>query len=63
MTRGIDFPEAFDFDLMPRISSLTGERPAEVVAGVIAMLASEDGRHITGEDITCQTNHQYTKTN
>jgi NAD(P)-dependent dehydrogenase (short-subunit alcohol dehydrogenase family) len=51
MTDGIDFPETMDFDLMPRIMSLTGPKAPEVVAGVIAMLVSEDGIHITGEDI------------
>ncbi len=51
MTDGIDFPGTMDFDLMPRIMSLSGPRAPEVVAGVIAMLASEDGIHITGEDI------------
>lgn len=51
MTDDISFPETMDFDLMPRIMSLTGAREPEVVAGLIAMLASEDGAHITGEDI------------
>lgn len=51
MTDGIDFPKTMDFDLMPRIMSLTGPKAPEVVAGVIAMLVSEDGTHITGEDI------------
>ena len=51
MTRGIDFPGTMDFELMPRISSIGGPKGPEVVAGVIAMLASEDGAHITGEDI------------
>jgi NAD(P)-dependent dehydrogenase (short-subunit alcohol dehydrogenase family) len=51
MTHGIDFPDTMDFDLMPRIMSLTGARGPKVVAGVIAMLASEDGSHITGEHI------------
>lgn len=51
MTDGIDFPKTMDFDLMPRIMSLTGPKSPEVVAGVIAMLVSEDGAHITGEDI------------
>ncbi|MFT4614361.1 MAG: NAD(P)-dependent dehydrogenase (short-subunit alcohol dehydrogenase family) [Bacteroidia bacterium] len=51
MTDGIGFPETMDFDLMPRIMSLTGAKGPEVVAGVIAMLASQDGIHITGEDI------------
>jgi NAD(P)-dependent dehydrogenase (short-subunit alcohol dehydrogenase family) len=36
---------------MPRISSLSGAKGPEVVAGVIAMLISADGAHITGEDI------------
>lgn len=51
MTDGLGFPETMDFDLMPRIMSLSGAKGPEVVAGVIAMLASEDGIHITGEDI------------
>lgn len=51
MTRDIEFPPTMDFKLMPRISSLTGARGPEVVAGVIAMLISDDGIHITGEDI------------
>jgi NAD(P)-dependent dehydrogenase (short-subunit alcohol dehydrogenase family) len=51
MTDNITFPETMDFELMPRIMSLTGVKEPEVVAGVIAMLMSEDGVHITGEDI------------
>lgn len=51
MTGGVAFPETMDFDLMPRIMSLTGARGPETLAGVIAMLASEDGIHITGEHI------------
>lgn len=51
MTDGIKFPKTMDFELMPRIMSLTGARSPEVVAGVIAMLVSDDGVHITGEDI------------
>jgi NAD(P)-dependent dehydrogenase (short-subunit alcohol dehydrogenase family) len=51
MTDGIAFPKTMDFDLMPRIMSLSGAKAPEVVAGVIAMLVSEDGVHITGEDI------------
>jgi NAD(P)-dependent dehydrogenase (short-subunit alcohol dehydrogenase family) len=51
MTDNIAFPETMDFELMPRIMSLTGAKAPEVVAGVIAMLLSEDGVHITGEDI------------
>tara|TARA_R110002110_G_scaffold91264_2_gene237502 strand:- start:120765 stop:121514 length:750 start_codon:yes stop_codon:yes gene_type:complete len=51
MTAQLTFPETMDFDLMPRIMSISGARGPEVMAGVIAMLASEDGTHITGEDI------------
>ena len=51
MTDDIDFPETMDFKLMPRIMSLSGSKGPEVMAGVIAMLASEEATHITGEDI------------
>ena len=51
MTDNIAFPKTMDFDLMPRIMSLSGAKAPEVVAGVIAMLVSDDGVHITGEDI------------
>lgn len=45
------FPKDVDMKLMMRQSSLDGARGPEVVASVIAMLASEDGRHINGETI------------
>lgn len=51
MTVDIAWPETMDFDLIGRISSLSGPKEPEVMAGVIAMLASEDAVHITGEDI------------
>lgn len=51
MTDNIAFPDTMDFELMPRIMSITGAKAPEVVAGLIAMLASEDGIHITGEDV------------
>ncbi len=51
MAKGIAFPETMDWELMPRIQSISGPKGAETVAGVIAMLASEDGVHVTGEDI------------
>ena len=51
MTVDIDWPETMDFELIGRISSLSGPKGPEVMAGVIAMLASEDAVHITGEDI------------
>jgi NAD(P)-dependent dehydrogenase (short-subunit alcohol dehydrogenase family) len=51
MTANLSMPEDFDYDLLTRIQSLSGAKGPEVVAGVIAMLASEDGAHINGEDI------------
>lgn len=51
MTDGVGFPDSMDFELLPRIMSLSGAKGPEALAGVIAMLASEDGTHITGEDI------------
>ncbi len=51
MIDGLSFPDDYDWDQLPRISSLSGALGPEVVAGVIAMLASDDGIHITGEDI------------
>jgi NAD(P)-dependent dehydrogenase (short-subunit alcohol dehydrogenase family) len=51
MVQGLTFPADADFDLLSRITSLTGAKGPEVVAGVVAMLASEDGCHITGEHI------------
>jgi meso-butanediol dehydrogenase / (S,S)-butanediol dehydrogenase / diacetyl reductase len=51
IANNITFPEDGDFSMMPRISSLSGAKGPEVVASVIAMLASDDGIHITGECI------------
>lgn len=51
MSEGIAFPPNMDFQLMPRLMSLSGAKGPEVVAGLIAMLACEDARHITGEDV------------
>lgn len=51
MAANVVFPTDADFSLLSRITSLTGMKGPEVVAGVIAMLASEDGIHITGESI------------
>lgn len=51
MTVDISMPANMDPALLTRISSLNGPKGPEVVAGVIAMLASEDGAHITGESI------------
>lgn len=51
MTANISMPKDYDYDLIGRISSISGPKGPETVAGVIAMLASADGAHITGEDI------------
>ena len=51
MVEGLSFPEDADFDLLNRITSLSGAKGPEVVAGAIALLASDDGIHITGEEI------------
>jgi NAD(P)-dependent dehydrogenase (short-subunit alcohol dehydrogenase family) len=51
MTADVSMPGDMDVDLLTRISSITGAKGPEAVAGVIAMLASDDGAHITGEDI------------
>jgi len=51
MTNALTMPANPSHDQIVRISSLTGPREPEVVAGVIAMLASEDATHISGEDV------------
>ncbi|MFT6285719.1 MAG: NAD(P)-dependent dehydrogenase (short-subunit alcohol dehydrogenase family) [Alcanivorax sp.] len=51
MTHGIEYPDTMDFELIPRVVSLTGAVEPEAVAGTIALLASADGIHITGEEI------------
>jgi NAD(P)-dependent dehydrogenase (short-subunit alcohol dehydrogenase family) len=51
MTDNVGFPDSMDWDLLPRIMSLSGAKGPEVMAGVVAMLASSDGIHITGEHI------------
>lgn len=49
LAQNVEFPKDADFSILGRISSLTGAKGPEVVAGLIAMLGSEDGIHITGE--------------
>lgn len=51
MTKAPAFPDGADLSLMARCTSMTGAKGPEVVAGVIAMLASDDGCHISGENI------------
>lgn len=49
IANNLSFPEGANLQLMARCTSLTGAKGPEVVASVIAMLASDDGIHITGE--------------
>jgi NAD(P)-dependent dehydrogenase (short-subunit alcohol dehydrogenase family) len=49
MTAAPSMPDMPSREQLIRISALDGPRGPEVVAGVIAMLASEDASHITGE--------------
>jgi NAD(P)-dependent dehydrogenase (short-subunit alcohol dehydrogenase family) len=51
MTAAPQMPDLPSREQIVRISALSGARGPEVVAGVIAMLASEDATHITGEDV------------
>ncbi len=49
MTAAPRMPDVPSREQLIRISALDGPRGPEVVAGVIAMLASDDASHITGE--------------
>jgi len=51
MTSRSILPEGMDFSLMQRLLPLDQPRGPETVAGVIAMLASDDAAHINGEEI------------
>lgn len=53
MTQKVEFPEGANLKLLHRIMSLPGFGMAgpDKIAGVAAMLASDDGAHITGETI------------
>ena len=42
-------PEGFDASLIQRVMPLDKPRGPETVAGVIALLASEDAAHMNGE--------------
>lgn len=46
-----NLPDGVDFQKLMRQNSMRGPDGPEVVAAVIAMLASDDGRHINGEQI------------
>ena len=46
-----NLPENVDFSLLQRAMPLDSARGPEVVAGLIAFLASEDGAHVNGEEI------------
>jgi len=51
MTSRSALPEGIDVALLQRLMPLDEPRGPETVAGVIAMLASEDGAHVNGESI------------
>jgi NAD(P)-dependent dehydrogenase (short-subunit alcohol dehydrogenase family) len=51
MGSGSHLPKDADWDLVRRATPIDRPRGPEVVASVIAMLASEDGAHINGESI------------
>ena len=48
ITASVEFPDDFDAKLLYRIMSPTGVGQPAGVAGVVAMLASADGAHMTG---------------
>lgn len=51
MTKAPKLPEDADWKMMARCSAINGPMGPEVIAGVIAMLASDDGVHINGENV------------
>ena len=51
MTSDIPFPEGMDMKLLDRTKSLTGPTGPDVIASMVAVVASDEGRHINGEDI------------
>lgn len=46
-----NLPDNADFSLLQRAMPLDAARGPEVVAGLVAFLASEDGAHVNGEEI------------
>ena len=46
-----NLPENADFSLLQRAMPLDAARGPEVVAGLVAFLASDDGAHVNGEEI------------
>lgn len=51
MGSGDNLPEKANMRLVSRAMPLDTARPPEVIASVVAMLASDDGAHINGEEI------------
>ncbi len=51
MTTGLAVPETLDFSIMGRQSPLTSPAPPEMLASVIAMVASDDGAYMNGSEI------------
>jgi len=51
ITKAFKVPEGANPKLVRRMMPLTGFAPAEKVANLVALLASDEGSHITGEEI------------
>lgn len=51
ITKAFHVPEGANPKLVRRMMPLTGFAPAEKVANLVALLASDEGSHITGEEI------------
>ena len=51
MTKPTAMPDGADFSLLQRLSSLHGVSGPEAVADLILFLASEEARHISGEEV------------
>lgn len=51
MTNDIPFPEDMDMTLLQRTMSLRGPTGPDVIASMVALVASDEGRHINGEEI------------
>ena len=51
MTQATNLPDGLDFSIMGRQGPLTDPAPPEMIAGVIAMVASDDGAYMNGSEI------------
>ena len=51
MTQGTNLPDGLDFSIMSRQGPLNDPAPPEMIASVIAMVASDDGAYMNGSEI------------